>query len=268
MNQEQIKQMLLALEETQLEFSLIFSGKKSKKVNGLYKPETHEIILHNKNFATDNELIYTAIHEYTHHLIHEQYLQTHNGLSKTKKMRIHTPHFWARFHELLEKAETQGIYAIPLETSPELVELTTTIKTEYLEKHGTLMQEFGRLLIKAQELCTAANIRYEDYIDRVLKLPRQSAKKISVISNLNINPKIGFENMQIVAKLKDDNERKKAEHAFLAGKTPDRVADAFQKTMPEQDPKITLSKEKKRIENAITTLTKRLEEIEENLAQL
>ena len=67
MNQDRVKEILLETADTELEFSVVFTGKSSKKVNGLYKPDTHEIILHNKNFANDNELIYTAVHEYTHH---------------------------------------------------------------------------------------------------------------------------------------------------------------------------------------------------------
>ena len=68
MNQDQTKALLLQLEPQAPAFELIFSGKSSKKVNGLYKPETREILLHNKNFASDEELIYTAIHEFAHHL--------------------------------------------------------------------------------------------------------------------------------------------------------------------------------------------------------
>ena len=82
MNQDQVKEKLLAIEDAPLEFSVIFSGKRSKKVNGLYKPDTREILIHNKNFqggsggekaqgataTADNLLIYTAIHEYAHHL--------------------------------------------------------------------------------------------------------------------------------------------------------------------------------------------------------
>ncbi|MDR0601298.1 MAG: hypothetical protein LBG42_02855, partial [Treponema sp.] len=73
MNQDQVKAKLLAIEDAPLEFSLVFSGKSSKKVNGLYKPESREIIIHNKNFTAEggqneNLLLYTAIHEYAHHL--------------------------------------------------------------------------------------------------------------------------------------------------------------------------------------------------------
>ena len=62
MNNDQIKDILINLEETSIEFTVTMSGKESTKVNGLYKPETHEIILHNLNFKTDNQLVYTAIH--------------------------------------------------------------------------------------------------------------------------------------------------------------------------------------------------------------
>ena len=69
MNNDQIKEILLSIEETDIDFTVTMSGKESKKVNGLYKPDNHEIILHNLNFKSDNQLIYTAIHEYTHHLV-------------------------------------------------------------------------------------------------------------------------------------------------------------------------------------------------------
>ena len=68
MNQDQVKSLLLRLDRDAEEFSVTFSGKKSKKVDGLYKPDGREIIIHNENFANDNALIYTAIHEFAHHL--------------------------------------------------------------------------------------------------------------------------------------------------------------------------------------------------------
>ncbi|MBP5451845.1 MAG: hypothetical protein J6Y16_06380, partial [Treponema sp.] len=79
MDNEKIKEMLLDIQDTQLEFSVIMTGKESKRVNGLYKPETREILLHNKNFKEDNQLIYTAVHEYTHHLINEEKIKENGG---------------------------------------------------------------------------------------------------------------------------------------------------------------------------------------------
>ena len=101
MNQDKVKEILLSLRDTSLEFSVTFTGKESKKVNGLYKPDTKEILIHNKNFKNDNQLVYTAIHEYAHHLECEK-----NG-GKSSGGRCHTNSFWACFHSLLEEAEKQ-----------------------------------------------------------------------------------------------------------------------------------------------------------------
>ena len=40
------------------------------------------------------------------------------------------------------------------------------------------MLEFGQKLAEAHKLCQEANIRYEDYIDRILRLPRAAAKPL------------------------------------------------------------------------------------------
>ena len=151
MNQDQIKAMLLDIEESQLEFSVILTGKESKRVNGLYKPDTCEILLHNKNFTSDNQLVYTAIHEYAHHLLNEEKLEHSLGAKPGSYQRVHTNQFWARFHGLLEVAEQKGYYVIGLENSPELAALTEDIRKNYLEANGRLMQEFGLLLAKAHQ---------------------------------------------------------------------------------------------------------------------
>jgi len=62
MNQDQVKELLLTLDKNVPDFSVIFSGKMSGKVDGLYYPDRREIIIHNKNFEEDGQLIYTAIH--------------------------------------------------------------------------------------------------------------------------------------------------------------------------------------------------------------
>lgn len=260
MNQDDVKEMLLKIKESELDFSVTFTGKESKKVNGLYKPETHEILLHNKNFKNDNQLVYTAIHEYTHHLICEQNPLKCSG-------RSHTNDFWAYFHELLSVAETQGLYVIGMENSPELETLTEDIKKNYVEVNGKLMIEFGQKLAKAFELCKDAGIRYEDYLDRVLQLPRASARTISKIAQAKPATSLGFENMKLVAEL-PQAKQKEAEDALLAGKSPDTVRSVMKKKAEEVDKKSQLEKEKSRIEKTIAQLNQRLELIEENLANL
>lgn len=268
MNQDEIKTLLLQVEESQLEFSVTFTGKESKKVNGLYKPETKEILLHNKNFKTDNQLIYTALHEYTHHLMNETELNKTNGLSVIKNARAHNNAFWARFHGLLDKAGQLGLYKLELDEAPELKQLTDEIRTKYLQSEGQLIIDFGKLLIKAHDLCEQANIRYEDYIDRVLQLPRNAAKTIAKIGVVPLKPELGYENMKIVASIPNPDKRNEAQNQLLAGKSPDTVRAVMKKKSEEVDVKTRLEKEKNRLEKTINQLTSRLEMVEESLANL
>ncbi|NLM00509.1 MAG: hypothetical protein GX220_03525 [Treponema sp.] len=268
MNNEQIKDLLLDIRNSELDFSVTLSGKESKRVNGLYKPESREIILHNKNFNNDNQLIYTAIHEYTHHIMNEQIMQNSGGKLTLNTSRSHTNAFWALFHELLVIAEEKDYYKLTLEESPELEEVTKKIRTEYLEKNGQLMIEFGKLLMEAHKLCTDANIRYEDYIDRVLQLPRQAAKTITAVSNANINPAVGFENMKLLASIKNKDKRIEAEAELESGKSYDTVRNMMKRKSKEVDEKTKLEKEKQRLEKTIAALKTRLEIISDTLEQL
>lgn len=261
MNQDQIKELLLKIQNTELDFSVTMTGKTSKKVNGLYKPDTREILLHNKNFDDENQLIYTAIHEYAHHLQCEADGPLRSG-------RSHTASFWARFHGLLEKAERDGLYQIGLEKSDELNKLTEEIKSKYLAENGRLMSELGRLLAKAHALCRDAGVRYEDYIDRVLCLPRSAAKTAVRVSSLNVNPALGYETMKIVAAQSTPEKRQAAEEQFMARRSPDAVKVNLAKKIEDEDPKDRLEKEKKRLEKTIAMLTARLDQVEQSLSNM
>lgn len=264
MDNEKIKQILLDIKETKIDFTVTLTGKESKRVNGLYKPDTREILLHNKNFKTDNELIYTAVHEYTHHLINEEH-----GKAMLHEMKVHTKEFWTRFHELLEIAEQKGYYTLDIKISPELEKLTEKIRSEYMETNGKLMHEFGVLLAKAHALCDKANIRYEDYIDRVLCLSRTVAKDITKVGMTHINPAVGFDNMKKIASIKEDDKRAAAEQQILAGKSPDTVLSLMKrKAHEETDERTKLEKEKERLSKTIAQLTQRLQFVEESLAQM
>ena len=260
MNQDQVKEILLQIEESGLEFSVTFTGKASKKVNGLYKSDTHEILLHNKNFSVDNELLYTAIHEYTHHRLCE--------LDGTRSGRVHTQRFWSYFHRLLQKAEEKGLYKIAMEESPELLELTDTIRTTIMAEDGKLMKELGRLLSKARVLCKQAGVRYEDYIDRVLCLPRASAATIEKIHAFDVKPELGYEAMKVVANIANPDKRAAAEELFLQKHSPAFVRDSVKNKPQDEDPRRKLENEKRRIERTIVSLQARLSELEDTLAKM
>lgn len=271
MTNERIKEILLELETSEIDFTVTQTGKESKRVNGFYKPDTHEIFIHNQNLKKDSQLIYTAIHEYTHHIITVE-KQKYDPTYGTTMCKSHTQEFWARFGTLLSKAEEKGYYQMGWEAIPELKELTLDIKTNYLEKNGQLMQEFGKKLAKAWEICNANNIRYEDYIDRVLCLPRTAERDIRKVGAVEVNPSIGFENMKTVAAIKKKDVRQNTEQEFLqGGKSPSSVIEMMKQKSSEQkgtDPKTKLEKEKNRLEKTIAQLTQRLEIVEESLANL
>ncbi|MDR1307211.1 MAG: hypothetical protein LBK74_06535 [Treponema sp.] len=272
MNQDQVKTALLSLADAPLEFSVILSGKKSSKVNGLYKTETREIILHNRNFAQDvsgeNLLLYTAIHEYAHHL-HAC------GRGGTLSSRAHTSEFWAIFHELLEKAEGKKVYRNVFAESPELVKLTGQIKKKFLEENGSLVKELGKQLLRACELCEQIGGRFEDYVDRVLRIPKLAAQTAIKMYQYDLDPALGADNMRYLAGIRNGEDRSGAERALLAGKSPDSVKTALRgrnvsalAPKPEEDRRIMLEKEKIRLEKTIDTLSRRLGEVEQELVSL
>ena len=256
MNQDQIKTLLLELNSEVEDFSLIFSGKLSKKVDGLYHPEKQEIIIHNKNFTEDNPLVYTAIHEFAHHI---QFTQKEAEVTS----RSHTVMFWDIFHKLLILAEEKGIYKNLFATDERFIKLTTRIKQDYLHKNGSLMKEFGKLLIEALDLCQQNHANFEDYVDRALGLNRTAAKSIMKVYAMDVKPEIGFDNMKIVAGIKEENQRKEIEHSFEEGQSPDMVKATIKES--KGIPDVTLPRleaQKKRIEKSIHNLQQKLADVE------
>lgn len=261
MNQDQVKIKLLELKAPQKDFTVTFSGKKSKKVNGLYKAESYEILIHNRNFVNDNELMYTAIHEFTHHL------QFTTSITPPST-RTHTVKFWAIFHSLLEVAEQQKIYISPFDTKPEFVELTKEIKDSILTKNGWLMKEMGRLLVKAQTLCEKFHTSFFDYLDRILNLPRASATTAIKAHAWNLDPRIHFDNMRTLSRITDTTKRQHALEAFLSGRSPEQVKYELSIDKPMPQPIEELLAEKDRVRRNIKRLEVRLVEIDRRIERM
>lgn len=260
MNRENIKELLLELHASREHFDVILSGKASRKVNGLYKPESREIILHNRNFRDEGELVYTAIHEYAHHL---QFTTSPTPISA----RAHTTAFWSLLHELLFEAERKGLYASPFERIAEFKALTAEIKERFLSASGELMKELGKLLLRAHDLCERHGASFSDYLDRVLALPRASAQAIVRSHQLDLDPRVGFENMRSLASIRDDGARIRAQEALLAGSSPDMVKSRYGARPKTANPRDALLEERARIERTIRRLQSRLEEIDRRIAE-
>jgi hypothetical protein len=254
MNQDQVKQKLLQLHQPAEEFRVVFSGKKSRKVDGLYKAAEREILLHNKNFSNDNELLYTAIHELAHHL---QFTESAVPVSS----RTHTTSFWSTFHSLLKRAEEIGLYESLFDKLPEFRVLTRRIKTEFIAAGGGLMKELGSLLKEARALCQKHGARFDDYLDRVLSLPRSSAKTIMRSHELDLQPAIGFENMRSISRITDEAARDRAQAALLSGESPETVKMRYISPPRETNPLQALESEKRRIRRTIDSLNARLQDL-------
>ncbi len=261
MNQDQVKRKLLQLERDVEHFDVIFSGRESKKVDGLYKTESREIIIHNLNHKDDNSLMYTAIHEFAHHI---QFTKSPVPVSA----RCHTNKFWNIFHNLLFKAEEKEIFINIFSKDQRFIALTNKIKDKFLIKNGHLMKEFGQLLGEANRLCIENHVSFDDYVDRELGLHRTTAKTIMKISALDVNPEIGFENMKTVASIHNNDIRKLAEEAFVEGKSPDMVRAEFTARKKPEDALDYLIGEKDRIERSIDKLTVRLALIERKIEDM
>lgn len=261
MNQDQVKALLLRVEEAKTEFTVVFSGKKSPKVNGLYKPLTREILIHNKNFETDNQLVYTAIHEYAHHLHCE-------ARPHVPGSRSHTNEFWTIFHGLLDKAESLALYSNIFASDEAFTTLTGAIR-QVLPQNGELMLKLGELIIQAEKLCRERCVRFEDYLDRVLNLPRTSAGAAMKACAFQVPADLGWDAMKLVAGIRKPELRSTAIEAFRAGKSPETVKSLVRApNRLSDDPAEQLAKERTRISRTIQTLQQRLEEIENELNRI
>jgi hypothetical protein len=262
MNQDQVKVLLLQIEDDVEEFDVIFSGKNSKKVNGLYHPDTHEIIIHNRNFESDNALLYTAIHEFAHH-IH------HTTSAVPVGPRAHTLAFRSILHRLLLRSEELGIYVNPF-GSPEFVALTARLKDEFLIRNGAIMKAFGEALIDAERLCRKRGARFEDYVERVLAMDMRSVNTLMRIHSYDISPVIGYSNMATVASIRNEEKRLEAQTAFEQGQSPDQVKVALRASsnQEEADPLRKLQRERSRIVGTISSLQSKLQDIERRIEDL
>lgn len=260
MNQDQLRDLLLELCGPHRDFRVVFSGKTSRKVDGLYKSESREIILHNRNAETDERLIYTAIHELAHHI---QFSEPPVPLTT----RTHNTRFWSIFHSLLNRAEALGLYSSSFDRQQEFIDLTRRIRHSFLAENGRLMKELGRLLQEARALCDKYHASYEDYLDRVLRLPRSGARAIEMSHVLNLDPRIGFENMRTVSRIPEEEKRGRAQTALLEGSSPEMVKMRFLAPETPADPLEAMHRERTRLQKMVLSLEKRIRELDRRISE-
>lgn len=248
MNQDQVKEALLSLEVSTVDFTLLFSGKASKKVNGLYKPATCEIIIHNKNFKNDNALMFTAIHELVHHIAMTRHL--------VKTRTAHPIAFWALFHSLLEMAAKKNLYSDPFDVDEGLTAQGREILA-ILAEQVAVQKRLGAALLTMQSLCEEKGSRFEDYLDRHARIPRTDATA-AMATQLELFEDMPWVSPQVVnvaASLKGD-DRAEALRMVADGCSLQQIKAVVRQKMVI-DPRMNHGEEKT-IEDQVRDLEKKL----------
>jgi hypothetical protein len=259
MSQDTVKKNLLKLYDCKEEYTVIFSGKRSGKVNGIYRPATKEIIIHNRNFhgsggINENAIMYTAIHELAHHIQFTEYGK--------KSARTHTALFYSIMHDLADIAEKKGLYKTILDSDTErLVEEARDLSCEIAK----LQKKLGEVLSRIHQYCLDNGIRYEDIVERKVQIHRNTAVKANKAFKVNLPENIGADLQEVILNEKDQAVQSAMVKASQKGKSVDQVKRTKTAPVDNEDETVSLIKEKSRLERTIKTLTRRLEEVAEQL---
>ena len=258
MNQDTVKSYLLELHDCKEEFTVIFSGKKSKKVNGFYKLDSREIIIHNRNFYADeagnNMLFYTAMHELAHHI---QFTE-----NKQKSVRAHTQLFQAILNDLADIAEKKGLYAVKIVTGiQEKLNEISTIDREIAE----LQRKKGKAIIDLHDECKKEGVRFEDVVERKAQISKKTMNRSIHAYKLNLPEDIGADIQEAVIQERDEEKREAIISAGQSGKSVAQAKRAATPYVPQEDETVSLVKEKNRLDRTINALSRRRDEVAEQL---
>jgi predicted Zn-dependent protease with MMP-like domain len=236
-------------------YAVVFSGKKSNSVNGLYKPDSKEIIINDRNFNDDNLLIYTAIHELAHHIC-----MTERNMRNGK---AHTQIFWSVFHDLLDSAISKNIYVRGMNASLQsLVKQAQEIDRQIARLQRTL----GGVLLEIHKQCADANVRYDDVIDNEVRLSRKTRNAAVKSAQCSVPDAYGQDVQNIIIQANNDDTR-----SFIFGqaennKSIDQIKTNVSRAAPNKNNNIhALTIEKNRVQKTIYTLQLRLNAIIEEI---
>jgi type IV secretory pathway VirJ component len=256
MNQEAVRERLMQLHGCSQEFTVVFSGKKSARVNGLYVPARMEILIHNRNFNGDdgkcneNLLMYTAIHELAHHICF-----TELGQQGSKS---HTQLFWSTFHDLLNAAEDKGLYALEVDDATQLY---IDRARELSRQIAALQRELGEVLSKINESCHQQGLRAEDVIERKVQISRKTMHKAVTAHVLDLPEDVGCDVQAAIIEERNPENREEILAGGKQGKTIAQLKRPAGVTPEPKDPLEKLAKERGRLETTIRHLEARLAEV-------
>jgi len=248
MNQDQLKETLDRLTD-HTDYTVIFSGKMSKKIDGLYHPEKKEIIIHNKNFVEDNQAIYTGLHELSHHI---DFTVNH----ETNTRNAHGKRWQKIFDDLVKEAISQGIYK---DYDSEILDDAIRMNRE----HTAFLKRFGKALITLLDECQKKHHHFDDLVSRKLSLKNSQAKAIMCVYAMDIPEEAGGHFAERITKISDPEKRNEA---VVSGKVPIVEPKTGNKNKDEMDRGMDevsfLERERRNLERKIERMQERIEEID------
>lgn len=259
MNENFVKENLQKIHKCKKDFSVAFTGKKSKSIFGFYKFAEKIIFIHNRNFTDSNMLMYTAIHELAHHVC-----ATEKGMSSSVKH--HTKLFWATFDDLIEEAVKKKIYL--RQRKSEIEELVKEAH-EIDVKIAHLRRDLGAVLRRLQDACKKNMVRVEDVISHDLLLSKASFNSSVKASLLNLDDSCGQDLQNVAIKAKTSEQALQALQLASQGKTIAQLQYGMGAPKKQaHDKSENLHIEKRRLERTISTLKIRLDEVCEKIERL
>lgn len=246
---DKVKEFLLSVQETEKDFNVVFTGKMHKRIDGKYFPNDHTISINDRNFTHASTLLYTAMHEYAHHL--QFILRDKTG---------HNREFWTIFHNLVDTAIEKKLY-MPPPRNQTIIEKEKEIKALLLER-ANIEKRIGWLSRELWEDVEEAGGEIEFEIERELKEDMKTIKDICLISKLDTcGTDYNTEQSIIIAKKGND-----AAIAIQQGKTLVQAQTAG-KLIEKEDPYEALKKEKEQVVKKIEHLKERKDAIDFRMKQ-
>jgi hypothetical protein len=259
MNQDQLRFYLTRLNDKHQDFAIVFSGKESDKTGGLYKWETQEIIIHNRNFSEDLDILKEGIRQYAKHLYRYRFPDyTGENPRGTRYQLI--------VQELMAQAEREEILKAESNLPGELAALVNRIKVEFLAENGKLMKEFGRVMQDASKLCKKYRIPFEEFTNRFLGIEAAEARTAMKVARKDIDAGTGYTNMKKLASMTAE-KRQEAEAEIERGISPSLALEKM-KHHSEEDARLRLESERIRLQKSIENMRKKLDMVEQKLAIL
>jgi hypothetical protein len=257
MNEAAVKAFLVAVRKPPKPFEVTLTHRAHKRIHGTYRPDDPggpTIKINERNFTRDWSLLYTAVHEYAHHLC----------FCKNENLK-HNREFWNLFHDLMDEAEEKKL--LPKPPTTDAINAAERALHGLLCQHVELERQIADRLAELHRECLENSTEHVEYwIERRLQLPHNGQRPF-------LKTRDGSEGLEEKDFINADAMRvctkgPAAELALREGKTIVQAQTAAMAPEEELDPYDALKKEKEKITERIVKLEDRKDRVEGRMRQM